>query len=110
MTISNLNDVAAGLAGGDRHRLVINKASVASLVAGRYGSLWRATGTPGQGAIPTSTAICSKVDVGAWNFVSPDTANSKALYIAGGGAVCSNGLMGFEIHDRLVHWLVYRVL
>jgi hypothetical protein len=103
MTIANLNDVAAGLAGGDRQRFIINKATTSSLVVGRYGNLWRATGVPGQGAIPTTTAICSKADTGAWAFVSPDTANSKALYFAGGGLICSNTLVGIEIHDRLVH-------
>jgi hypothetical protein len=36
----------------------IYKASVANTAAGQFASLWRATGTPTQGAIPSSFAVC----------------------------------------------------
>ena len=37
-------------------RIVIDKASIANAAVGQYHSLWRATGQPGQGAIPTAAA------------------------------------------------------
>ena len=100
--ITSQNDVNAGLAGTDRQRMVLNKSSING-TAGRYISLWRATGTPAQAAIPAAVTICDKTTIGAWSYVAPDTANSKRHYFAGGAINCSNSTMCHEVHDRLVH-------
>ena len=54
MTIATRDQLIDGL-GNNSSRLVIDKASIASQAAGTFVSLWRATGQPGQGAIPAAT-------------------------------------------------------
>ena len=44
---------------------LIDKASLSNTVAGRFHSLWCATGVPGQGAIPTTAAVCTRATTGA---------------------------------------------
>lgn len=51
MTISTRDQLISAL-GNNSSRLVIDKASIASQAVGTFVSLWRATGQPGQGAIP----------------------------------------------------------
>lgn len=82
-------------------RVVIDKASIANTAAGQFHSLWRATGQPGQGAIPTTTAVCNNALLGAIGFnqqVSPATS-----YLSIFEALCSNNASTLEIHDRLIH-------
>jgi hypothetical protein len=82
-------------------RIILDKASLSGQVAGSYTSMWRATGTPGQGAIPATAAICTKALTGAIGFdnqVAP-----MESYIAGLWAVCSNNAQTLEIHDRIAH-------
>lgn len=82
-------------------RLVIDKANIASQTAATFASLWRATGQPGQGAIPTAAAVCSNDLLGAFQFAqqtAPATSYGALLY-----AVCSNAAASLEIHDRLMH-------
>lgn len=82
-------------------RIVIDKASLGSLAAGIVSSMWRATGQPGQGAIPTTTAVCNNTSTGSLGFtqqVSPATSYAAYLNIA-----TSNSAMTVEIHDRLAH-------
>lgn len=100
MSISTRDQLINAL-GNNSSRFVIDKASIASQAAGTFVSLWRATGQPGQGAIPTAAAVCNNTLTGAMGFtqqVAPATS-----YGAWANAVCSNSAMTLEIHDRLMH-------
>lgn len=82
-------------------RLVIDKASLANAVAGQLFSMWRATGQPGQGAIPTTAVVPTKALLGALQFDNQTAPVSS--YLAWLSLVTSNNAMGFEIHDRIAH-------
>ena len=82
-------------------RIVIDKVSIANAAAGQYHSLWRATGQPGQGAIPTAVANCNQSTTGCLTF-SQQTAPTKS-YLAYLEATSSNSAMTLEVHDRLMH-------
>lgn len=100
MTITSRDQLIAAM-GNNSSRLVLDKASIANAVAGAYYSLWRATGQPGQGAIPAATATCNSSTVGGFGFAqqtAPATSYGAYLY-----AVCSNSATVLEIHDRLAH-------
>lgn len=100
MTISTLDGIVGAL-GNNSSRLIIDKASIASQAAGTYVSLWRATGQPGQGAIPAAAAACNHLTVGGMGFtqqVAPATSYGAYLEAATG-----NASMTLEIHDRLAH-------
>lgn len=100
MTISTRDQLIDAL-GNKSSSLVIDKASIASQAAGSFVSLWRATGQPGQGAIPAAAAVCDNTLTGAMGFtqqVAPATS-----YGAWANAVCSTSAMTLEIHDRLMH-------
>lgn len=100
MTITTRDQLINGL-GNNSSRIVIDKASISSVAAGNYVSLWRATGQPGQGAIPAAAAACNNTLTGAIGFaqqVAPAT--SYGAYLE---AVFSNSAMVLEIHDRLAH-------
>lgn len=100
MTITNADQLIDALA-NNSSRLIIDKSSVANMVAGRMCSLWRATGQPGQGVIPAASAICTKALTGAMNFanqVAPATSYLAYLF-----ASCANSAMTLEVHDRLAH-------
>jgi len=95
-----LNELMAAL-GTNSSRLVIDKANIASQAAGSFVSLWRATGQPGQGAIPSTAAVCDNTLTGAFQFnqqTSPVTSYGAYAY-----AVSSNAAMVLEVHDRLMH-------
>lgn len=87
--------------GNNSSRFVLDKASIASQAAGTYVSLWRATGQPGQGAIPAAAAVCDNTLVGAMNFtqqVLPATSYGSYMEVSTG-----NNAMTVEIHDRMAH-------
>ena len=98
--ITNRDQLIDALANNST-RIVIDKASIANTVAGQYHSLWRATGQPGQGAIPTAAANCNQSTVGGMRF-SQQTAPAKS-YLAYLEAASSNSAMTLEVHDRLRH-------
>src|SRR5574343_131635 len=88
-----------GLANG--RRLMIDKVSLASQIAGGMASLWRATGVPGQGAVPGAWAMCANGLPGSMavtDAVAPD-----ANYLAWAWAVCQNPGYAPVIADRLGH-------
>lgn len=87
--------------GNNASRIVIDKANIANAAAGQYLSLWRATGQPGQGAIPTAAATCNNALTGAMNFTQQTSPATS--YGAWANAVCSNSAVTIEIHDRLMH-------
>lgn len=82
-------------------RIVIDKASIANAAPGQYHSLWRATGQPGQGAIPAAAANCNQSTTGCLTF-SQQTGPAKS-YLAYLEAASSNSAMTVEVHDRLMH-------
>ena len=98
--ITNRDQLIDALA-NNSSRIVIDKASIANAAVGQYHSLWRATGQPGQGAIPTAAANCNQSTVGGMKF-SQQTAPAKS-YLAYLEAVSSNSAMTMEVHDRLMH-------
>lgn len=101
MTILTTSDIAEGTAAGTRQQFPWNKATITSQTAGRWSSLWRATGFPAQGAIPSTLQTCSKTLTGTWNYNSPQSTNT--LYLANVTMACGNSVSNVEIHDRLVH-------
>ena len=102
--ITNRDQLIDALA-NNSSRIVIDKASIANAAAGQFHSLWRATGQPGQGAIPTAAANCNQSTTGGMRF-SQQTAPAKS-YLAYLEATSSNSAMTLEVHDRLMHmgWL-----
>lgn len=79
----------------------IDKATMASQTAQSYCSMWRATGQPGQGAIPTAAAVCDETlvgSIGVTQQTSPVTSYLGLLEMTSG-----NNSMAGEIHDRLMH-------
>lgn len=87
--------------GNNSSRIVLDKASIASQGASTYVSLWRATGQPGQGAIPSTAAVCNNTTVGGVGFTQqtlPATSYGAYLEVA-----TSNAAMTVELHDRLAH-------
>lgn len=100
MTISNRDQLIDALANNST-ALVINKASIATQIAGGFSSLWRATGVPGQGAIPGAAAVCTKALTGAFSFTNP-TAPVKT-YLTRLFLISGNTATNVQIHDRLSH-------
>lgn len=100
MTITTRDHLIDAL-GNNSSRFAIDKASISNAVAGAYQSLWRATGQPGQGAIPTTAAISTSATTGAIGFTN-QTAPVKS-YLAWLALNCSNAAVTMEIHDRIAH-------
>lgn len=82
-------------------RIIIDKASIASQTANSFASLWRATGQPGQGAIPGAPARCNNALLGALQFTQQTAPATSYLGILEN--MCSNAGSTLEIHDRLMH-------
>lgn len=98
--ITNRDQLIDALA-NNSSRIVIDKAAIANAAPGQYHSLWRATGQPGQGAIPTAAANCNQSTTGGMMF-SQQTAPAKS-YLAYLEAASSNSATTVEVHDRLMH-------
>jgi hypothetical protein len=81
--------------------LQLNKATIATQGTGGYSALWRATGTPGQGAIPAGAAVIDNTLTGAINFTQPT--GGAASYFARLQAVAGNSNTDILIYDRLAH-------
>lgn len=82
-------------------RIIIDKASIANAAAAQWFSLWRATGQPGQGAIPAAAATCDNTTVGCVGF-NQQTAPATSYFGVMDG-LCSNAGTTLEMHDRLMH-------
>ncbi len=87
--------------GNNASRIIIDKASIANAAAGQFHSLWRATGQPGQGAIPGAAATCDNTLTGAMNFTQQTLPATSYLGILEG--LAANAGTTLEIHDRLMH-------
>lgn len=100
MTIETVDGLINAM-GNNSTRLVIDKAQIiTTAAAGQFHSMWRATGQPGQGAIPAAVAVCDHTTVGAISFtqqVAPATS-----YLSIMDALCGNTTT-LELHDRLAH-------
>jgi len=100
MTITTLDGLVNAL-GNNSSRVVIDKASLSNAAVGQFHSLWRATGQPGQGAIPAAVANCNNSLTGGMQFTQQTSpATTYAAYLE---AVCSNSAVTLELHDRLRH-------
>lgn len=100
MTITTRDGLIDAL-GNNSQTLLINKASIATQLAGGFSSLWRATGTPAQGSIPGAAAICTDALTGAMAFTNPT--DPVKSYIARMFMVSGNSATDVQIHDRLAH-------
>ena len=100
MTITTRDQLIDAL-GNNSSRLLIDKASISNAAAGQFHSLWRATGQPGQAAIPAAAAVCNNALTGALNFAQQTS--PATTYGTWANAMCSNNATTLEIHDRLMH-------
>jgi len=82
-------------------RVIFDKASITSQTANSFCSFWRGTGQPGQGAVPTTAAVCNDSLLGCIQFNQQTSPATSYLTILEG--VTSNASMTLEIHDRLMH-------
>lgn len=100
MTISNRDQLINAM-GNNSSRIIFDKASIANAAAGQFHSLWRATGQPGQAAIPTTAATCDNTLLGALQFTQQTSPATSYLGLLEGLSV--NAGTTLEIHDRLMH-------
>lgn len=100
MAILGDSDLKKAVAGPPLTRFPFNKASIASQIAGGYTSLWRATGLPAQGAIPSAAAVCTDALTGAPAI--PTKTSGYSVYAAAMWAVMSIA-SGLFLVDRLAH-------
>jgi hypothetical protein len=100
MTIATVDDLVNAM-GNNSSRIIFDKASISNAAAAQFHSLWRATGQPGQGAIPTTAATCDNTLLGALQFTQQTSPATSYLAILEG--LCSNAGTTLEIHDRLMH-------
>lgn len=82
--------------------IVISKASIATQAAGGFSSLWRATGTPGQGAIPGAAAVCTKSLLGALKDFA-NAGGGESVYLGRLFLLSGNSATDVQLHDRLAH-------
>ena len=87
--------------GNNSSRVILDKSTITGLTAGNFVSMWRATGQPGQGAIPSTAATVNNTATGAVQFFQ-QTAPATS-YLAYLDFVSSNSAMTLELHDRLMH-------
>lgn len=87
--------------GNNNSNYLVDKANIASQAAGNFISMFRATGQPGQPAIPTSAVVCDTTFTGAIPFTQQTLPATS--YLAYQEATTSNATANVEIHDRLMH-------
>lgn len=100
MTITT-RDALISAMGNNSSRVVIDKATITGQSSGGFCSLWRATGQPGQGAVPAAAAVCDNTLLGGIPF-NQQTAPATS-YLAILEAMCGNAGTTLEVHDRLMH-------
>ena len=100
MTITNADQLINAM-GNNSSRIIIDKASTANTSAGNYFSLWTATGQPGNGAVPTTPAVCSNSLVGSLQFTQQTSPATSYLGLL--ECISPTALVTLEIHDRLMH-------
>jgi hypothetical protein len=98
MALTDLNSLVLAQAG--QQAMAVYKASVTGQTTGTVASLWRATGTPVQAAIPGAAAVVDRLKLGALpvrNLLGPAT--SKYL---GAWALASSVQTVLALVDRLI--------
>lgn len=101
-TATTADSVDAAMAAiADRKDFIFNKASIATQGAAGWSSLWRATGTPTQGAIPGAAAVVDDTLAGA--LVDFDDASGEQWYLARLNIARGNAGDNTFIYDRLAH-------
>ena len=100
MTITTRDKLIDAMA-NNSSRVVVDKASIANAAAGQFHSLWRATGQPGQGAIPAAAAVCNNSLTGSIQFNQQTVPAASYLGIL--ETLSYNSAMTIEVHDRLMH-------
>lgn len=100
MAIETVDSIVKAL-GNNSSRMVVDKSSLVNAVAGQFFSLWRTTGFPTQGAIPTTAALCNNALLGAVGFANQLAPASS--YLGFLALTSSNSGTSVEIHDRLIH-------
>lgn len=100
MTISSRDQLIDSMS-NNSSRIVIDKASVVNTVVGQFTSLWRATGQPGQGTLPTTAVTCNNTTTGAIGFTQQTAPATSYLSIL--ELVAGQNTTTLEIHDRLAH-------
>jgi hypothetical protein len=104
MAITSRDQLIAALA-NSRHAL-FDKASISNAVAGRFYSLWRANGQPGQGAIPAAAALCNKDLLGALPLVNQTApmSNYLAWVDVAFGRPSSSPCLMFDVSNAAPEW------
>ena len=97
MALDTINKVVSGLSSGEL--LPIYKASIANQAAGYFASLWRATGYPTQGAIPSTAETPTDNTVGTWALGDSSTLDFYVLR----AAFCGATIGTWMLYDRLAH-------
>lgn len=100
MTITTRDELINAMA-NNSSRVIIDKGSIGSQTNPSFASLWRATGQPGQGAIPTSAAVCDNTLTGALQFTQQTAPATSYLTIL--ESMCGAAGHTIELHDRLMH-------
>lgn len=101
MAITTRDGIIDGL-GNRLSNVVIEKGSPTNLGLDQWQSLWRATPSPPQGAIPGAAAVCDNALTGGM-AIAQQTAPAKS-YLAWARLLSSSSAsMGVEFHDRLAH-------
>jgi hypothetical protein len=100
MTISTADQLINAM-GNNSSRITIDKSALGSSVAGEWFSLWRATGQPGQGLVPTTAAMCNHTTLGGMSFTQQTSPATSYLALLEG--LNSNASTTLEIHDRIAH-------
>lgn len=98
--ITNLDQLVDAM-GNNSTRLIIDKAAISNTAIGQFHSLWRATGQPGQAAIPATVAVPDHTMLGAVPFTQQTAPATSYLAIIEG--ITAVGGSTVEIHDRLAH-------
>lgn len=97
MALDTINKVVSGLSSGTI--LPIYKASIANQAAGYFTALWRATGSPAQGAIPSTAATCTDDLLGSWSLGDSSTLDYYVLK----ASIAGNIIGTWMLYDRLAH-------
>lgn len=95
------DEIVAALA--TARTLLVNKATIASQLAGGWTSLWRATGTPAQAAIPGAAAVCTDALTGALDRAVPTPAGGQRNALLSAAMAFGNAGPLMYVVDRLAH-------
>lgn len=100
MTITTRDQLINALANNTSH-FIVDKDSLPNQTVSRLCSLWRATGFPAIGAIPTTAAVPTNNTVGSVGFANQTA--PVGSYIGWLSLTSSNNSQGVKIYDRIAH-------